>query len=109
MLPDGVSNPGPLTYESGALSIALCGRHFLLEKNVKLLHCCKSFSYVFFFSKKILAHLFLCVQEVLKIIDCLLGEGNNALNCWTGLQKRGNNNDDNSKIIFLISKRKHIL
>ena len=25
MLPDRVSNPGPLTYESGALSIALCG------------------------------------------------------------------------------------
>ena len=25
MLPDQVSNPGPLTYESGALAIALCG------------------------------------------------------------------------------------
>ena len=25
MLPDGVSNPGPLTYESGALPIALRG------------------------------------------------------------------------------------
>ena len=25
MLPDWVSNPGPLTYESGALPIALCG------------------------------------------------------------------------------------
>ena len=25
MLPDWVSNPGPLTYESGALLIALCG------------------------------------------------------------------------------------
>ena len=24
MLPDRVSNPGPMTYESGALSIALC-------------------------------------------------------------------------------------
>ena len=24
MLPDWVSNPGPLTYESGALPIALC-------------------------------------------------------------------------------------
>ena len=24
MLPDQVSNPGPLTYESGALPIALC-------------------------------------------------------------------------------------
>ena len=26
MLPDRVSNPGPLTYESGALPTALCGR-----------------------------------------------------------------------------------
>ena len=26
MLPDRVSNPGPLTYESGALPIALCGQ-----------------------------------------------------------------------------------
>ena len=25
MLPDWVSNPGPLTYESGGLPIALCG------------------------------------------------------------------------------------
>ena len=25
MLPNRVSNPGPLTYESGALPIALCG------------------------------------------------------------------------------------
>ena len=25
MLPDWVSNPGPLTYKSGALPIALCG------------------------------------------------------------------------------------
>ena len=25
MLPDRVSNPGPLTYESDALTIALCG------------------------------------------------------------------------------------
>ena len=28
MLPDRVSNPGPLTYESGALPIALYGRLF---------------------------------------------------------------------------------
>ena len=28
MLPDRVSNPGPLTYESGALPIALRGRPF---------------------------------------------------------------------------------
>ena len=26
MLPDRVSNPGPLAYESGALPIALCGQ-----------------------------------------------------------------------------------
>ena len=30
MLPDGVSNPGPLTYESGALSIALRGPALLI-------------------------------------------------------------------------------
>ena len=29
MLPDWVSNPGPLTYESGALPIALCGLAWL--------------------------------------------------------------------------------
>ena len=29
MLPDRVSNPGPLTYESGALPIALRGPDFL--------------------------------------------------------------------------------
>ena len=27
MLPDRASNPGPLTYKSGALPIALRGRH----------------------------------------------------------------------------------
>ena len=26
MLPDQVSNPGPLTYKPGALPIALCGK-----------------------------------------------------------------------------------
>ena len=31
MLPDRVSNPGPLTYESGALPIALRGPAFLYE------------------------------------------------------------------------------
>ena len=29
MLPDRVSNPGPLTYESGALPIALRGRQMV--------------------------------------------------------------------------------
>ena len=33
MLPDRVSNPGPLTYESGALSIALRGPALMFEKN----------------------------------------------------------------------------
>ena len=33
MLPDRVSNPGPLTYESGALPIALRGPAFYLEES----------------------------------------------------------------------------
>ena len=33
MLPDRVSNPGPLTYESGALPIALRGLAFPLRVN----------------------------------------------------------------------------
>ena len=33
MLPDRVSNPGPLTYESGALPIALRGPAPLLKDN----------------------------------------------------------------------------
>ena len=43
MLPDRVSNPGPLTYESGALLIALRGPAILVQINslrmVKLLIC----------------------------------------------------------------------
>ena len=35
MLPDRVSNPGPLTYESGALPIALRGPAFLDQRPVK--------------------------------------------------------------------------
>ena len=35
MLPDRVSNPGPLTYESGALPIALRGPASLLETFVE--------------------------------------------------------------------------
>ena len=34
MLPDWVSNPGPLTYESGALPIALCDPAGLLQVTV---------------------------------------------------------------------------
>ena len=40
MWPDRVSNPGPLTYESGALPIALCGPALLtgisLQNTIKL-------------------------------------------------------------------------
>ena len=44
MLPDRVSNPGPLTYESGALPIALRGPAFYLAKVIEprrkdSLHC----------------------------------------------------------------------
>ena len=34
MLPDRVSNPGPLTYESGALSIALRGPAIFSHANI---------------------------------------------------------------------------
>ena len=36
MLPDRVSNPGPLTYESGALPIALRGPAIYSDRNKKL-------------------------------------------------------------------------
>ena len=36
MLPDLVSTPGPLTYESGALPIALHGPALLVEKTDKV-------------------------------------------------------------------------
>ena len=36
MLPDRVSNPGPLTYESGALMIALCGPVFFSDISTEL-------------------------------------------------------------------------
>ena len=39
MLPDRVSNPGPLTYESGALPIALRGPAGI--------HWCSCFTYVY--------------------------------------------------------------
>ena len=35
MLPDRVSNPGPLTYESGALPIALRGPAAYTAKNIR--------------------------------------------------------------------------
>ena len=37
MLPDRVSNPGPLTYESDALPIALRGPACMLERSAKLI------------------------------------------------------------------------
>ena len=38
MLPDRVSNPGPLTYESGALPIALRGPAGIMEKTKVINH-----------------------------------------------------------------------
>ena len=35
MLPDRISNPGPPTYESGTLPIALCGLASAMEIRVK--------------------------------------------------------------------------
>ena len=51
MLPDRVSNPGPLTYESGALSIALRGPayHSLVKIQLK--------------AHKIKGHLFICTLQ----------------------------------------------
>ena len=34
MLPDRVSNPGPLTYESGALQTALCGPSKMYSREI---------------------------------------------------------------------------
>ena len=44
MLPDRVSNPGPLTYESGALSIALRGPASLKEQSDQGLYYCIAFA-----------------------------------------------------------------
>ena len=38
MLPDRVSNPEPLTYESGALPIALRGPATKIQKIIKIQH-----------------------------------------------------------------------
>ena len=43
MLPDRVSNPGPLTYESGALPIALRGPTFLKTNDLVLVSLTISF------------------------------------------------------------------
>ena len=42
MLPDRVSNPGPLTYESGALPIALRGPAVFFFFFAHLIYMCKS-------------------------------------------------------------------
>ena len=36
MLPDRVSNPGPLTYESGALTIVLRGPALIFFENLQM-------------------------------------------------------------------------
>ena len=41
MLPDRVLNPGPLTYESGALPIALRSRAIFSEKQRKNIYDCR--------------------------------------------------------------------
>ena len=60
MLPDRVSNPGPLTYESGALSIALRGPwdlhlnkldHQAMLRNIFQVHEPRSYGEEDFFSK----------------------------------------------------------
>ena len=38
MLPDRISNPGPLIYESGALPIALRGPAILIENDILCVH-----------------------------------------------------------------------
>ena len=55
MLPDRVSNPGPLTYESGALPIALRGpaiisKAFVTYYNFSELIGKVSLTYIFFFN-----------------------------------------------------------
>ena len=44
MLPDRVSNPGPLTYESGALPIALRAPVISILDSLKVLHGESSYS-----------------------------------------------------------------
>ena len=51
MLPDRVSNPGPLTYESGALPIALRGRRIITE-NHENTSSCVAFSAIVLSSEK---------------------------------------------------------
>ena len=48
MLPDRVSNPGPLTYESGALTIALRGPAMDMRNPLYTELCCSLLAYFFF-------------------------------------------------------------
>ena len=64
MLPDRVSNPGPLTYESGALPIALRGPACLVC-NFSIVATCPSI--------QLPALLFVCILFLL-FVDVLSGE-----------------------------------
>ena len=63
MLPDRVSNPGPLPYESGAILIALCGPPYFLGYRAFFPKTAAAFS---FFHHKIfwLSSAFLNKQQV---------------------------------------------
>ena len=52
MLPDRVSNPGPLTYESGALPIALRGPAIRFVEQSKMDNIFPANRYLFCFRRK---------------------------------------------------------
>ena len=54
MLPDRVSNPGPLTYESGALPIALRGPALTVESQINVAYFCLYLSLVSFYFRNIM-------------------------------------------------------
>ena len=74
MLPDRVSNPGPLTYESGALPIALRGPAQLISASIKhkyaillVSFCCILLlpcSIIYHFSTALNDGIFNCVRRV---------------------------------------------
>ena len=55
MLPVWVSNPGPLTYESGALRIALRGPAIEIEVHLNFLIYQSKFSGLYYYSRTIMA------------------------------------------------------
>ena len=69
MLPDRVSNPGPLTYESGALPIALRGPAIRYAENGWVLNCVyvTKFHYAFKYTGvycnfvSFITHLCICI------------------------------------------------